>query len=270
MFNKKYRSLVAASSLICISIMSGCASIDEDETKDWSPQRFYVEAKEHMAAGQYDTAIKHFETLEARFPYGRYAEQAQLEVAYAYFKHEEPELAIAAAERFIRLHPAHPHVAYAYYFKGIVYFNEKRNFFTMLFGTTTDASHRNPRAIKNAYNSFLELVERFPETRYAKEARKNLAYLFDAQANYEISVAKFYYKKEAYVATVNRCKVVLKKYQRSPAVEDALGLQMLAYGKMGLTELENDTLRLLQGNFPDSKYVIDHLTSPKQDQETSS
>jgi outer membrane protein assembly factor BamD len=242
--------------------MSGCASIDEDETKNWTPQRFYVEAQESMEAGQYDTAIQHYETLEARFPYGRYAEQAQLEVAYAYFKHEEPELAIAAAERFIRLHPTHPNVAYAYYFKGVVYFNEKRNFFSTLFGASTDASHRNPKAIRDAYNSFRELVERYPDTRYAIEAKKRLAYLFDAQARYEINVAKFYFEKEAYVATVNRCKIVLNKYQRSPAVEDALGLQLQAYQKMGLLELEKDTLRLLQGNFPKSNYLIEYLTTP--------
>lgn len=260
--HKHTNSLPILGLLASFLIMSGCASIDEDETKNWSPQRFYVEAKESMEAGQYDTAIKHYEALEARFPYGRYAEQAQLEVAYAYFKHEEPELAIAAAERFIRLHPAHPHIAYAYYFKGVIYLNEKRNFFSVLFDSSTDASHRNPKAIRNAYNSFRVLVERYPDSRYAAEAKKRMIYLFDAQARYEIGVAKFYFDKEAYVATVNRCKTVLKKYQRSPAVEDALGLQLLAYRKMGLTELENDTLRLLQVNFPRSKYVIEHLTSP--------
>jgi len=244
--------------------MSGCAASDEDETKDWTPQRFYVEAKESMDAGQYDTAIKNYETLEARFPYGRYAEQAQLEIAYAYFQNDEPELAIAAAERFIRLHPTHPHVAYAYYFKGVVYFNEKKNFFSTLLGSSTDASHRNPKSIRDAYNSFKELVDRFPKSIYANEARKRLAYLFDAQARYEIYVARFYFKKEAYVATVNRCKTVLKKYQRSPVIEDALGLQLQAYTRMGLKELANDTLRLLQLNFPKSKYVVDYYLNTDQ------
>ena len=243
-------------------IMSGCASLDEDETKNWTPQRFYVEAREAMDAGQYDSAIKNYETLEARFPYGRYAEQAQLEVAYAYFKHEEPELAIAAAERFIRLHPTHPHVAYAYYFKGIIYFNEKRSFFSTLLSSSTDASHRNPKAIRSAFNSFKEVVERFPDSRYAADAQRRLAYLFDAQARYEINVAKFYFKKEAYVATVNRTKTVLNKYRRSPVVEDALGLQLMSYQKMGLSELENDTLRIIQKNFPNSKYLIQRLSTP--------
>jgi len=247
--------------------MSGCASLDEDETKDWTPQRFYVEAKESMEAGQYDSAIKNYETLEARFPYGRYAEQAQLEVAYAYFKNEEPELAIAAAERFIRLHPAHPHVAYAYYFKGIIYFNEKKSFISTLFDASTDATHRNPKAIRSAFNSFQELVERFPESRYAADAKKRLAFLFDAQARYEINVAKFYYKKEAYVAAVNRTKTVLKKYQRSPAIEDALWLQLMSYQKMGMSALENDTLRVLQANFPKSKYLLKHLSTPVSDEE---
>ncbi|MFV1992514.1 MAG: outer membrane protein assembly factor BamD [Acidiferrobacterales bacterium] len=248
-------------------IMSGCASLDEDETKDWTPQRFYVEAKEAMEAGQYDSAIKNYETLEARFPYGRYAEQAQLEVGYAYFKNEEPELAIAAAERFIRLHPTHPHVAYAYYFKGIIYFNEKKSFLSTMFDASTDATHRNPKAIRSAFNSFRELVERFPDSRYTADASRRLAYLFDAQARYEINVAKFYFKKEAYIATVNRTKTVLKKYQRSPVIEDALWLQLMSYQKMGLNTLKNDTLRILQVNFPKSKYLIKHLSMPESDEE---
>ena len=151
--------------------MAGCAGITEDPTKNWSPERFYKEAKEKVAAGDYEAGIKYFETLEARYPYGRYAEQAQLEIAYAYHKYDEPALAIAAADRFIRLHPTHPNVDYAYYLKGLINFHGEKSLASWLVGAKDDLSNRDPKGARESYNAFREVVERFPRSRYAADAK---------------------------------------------------------------------------------------------------
>lgn len=235
-------------------LLAGCAAI-EDPTKDWTPEQFYKAGEEKLAGGDYDTAVKHFEALQARYPYGRYAEQAQLEIAYAYYKADEPAPAIAAADRFIRLHPTHPNVDYAYYLKGLTNFRGERSFAAALFGRGDDLVDRDPKGTRDAYNDFRELVDRFPQSRYVEDARKRMAYLFDAQARYEIAVARFYFDRGAYVAAVNRCKYALENFARTPATEDALGLQAMSYKAMGLNELMEDTLRVLKQNFPNSHYL---------------
>jgi outer membrane protein assembly factor BamD len=243
---------------LCAALLvlaGGCAAIPDDPTKDWSAERFYQEAKQALASGDYETAIKYYQGLEARYPYGRYAEQAILESAYAYYKNDEPALAIATAERFIRLHPTHPHVDYAYYLKGLANFRGERSLFDWLLGAGGDLSDRDPKAAREAYNAFRELVERFPASRYAADARQRMAYLYEAQARHEVEVARFYYEREAYVAAVNRAKYALENYPRTPAIEDALGLLALSYRKMGLAELSEDARRVLALNFPQSRYL---------------
>ena len=239
-------------------ITSACSSIDKDPTRNWSPQRFYAEAKQSMSTGNYETAIKNYETLEARYPYGRYAEQAQLEIAFAYYKHSEPALAISAANRFIRLHPTHPNVDYAYYLKGLVNFHSRENPLATLFGAKIEVSDRDTRAAREAHDAFKELVNRFPKSRYAKDASQRMIYLFDALAQYEMKVAIFYYEREAYVASINRCKYVLKNFQKTRAIEDALGIQAKSYKHMGVVELANDSLRVLKKNFPESHYIDEY------------
>jgi outer membrane protein assembly factor BamD len=241
--------------LAALALHAGCATTHEDPTRDWSAERFYQEAKEAMKSGDYETAIKHLEGLEARYPYGRYAEQAQLEIAYVYYKNDEPALAIAAADRFIRMHPTHPHVDYAYYLKGLANFHGERDLINWLLGAKDDLSDRDPKAAREAYNAFRELVERFPNSRYAADAGQRMAYLFASQARYEVQVARFYYERGAYVAAVNRAKYALENYPRTPATEDALGLLAMSYKNMGLTKLYQDTRRVLTLNFPDSRYL---------------
>jgi outer membrane protein assembly factor BamD len=245
------------SGLFFLLLMAGCAGITEDPTKDWSPEKFYTEAKEKVTEGDYETGIKYFETLEARYPYGRYAEQAQLEIAYANYKYEEPALAIAAADRFIRLHPTHPNVDYAYYLKGLVNFHGERGFVNWLFGSKDDLSDRDPKGALEAYNAFNEVVQRFPKSRYAEDSRQRMAYLFETQAKYETLVARFYYERTAYVAAVNRAKYTLENYPRTPSTEDALGIMALSYKAMGLDDLLKDTLRILRRNFPQSRYIAE-------------
>ncbi|MBE9515620.1 MAG: outer membrane protein assembly factor BamD [Proteobacteria bacterium] len=233
----------------------GCVSTDTDPTKEWTPQRFYMEAKTAFREGNLETAVKHYETLEARYPYGRYAEQAQLEVAYVYYKKEEPELALAAANRFIRLHPTHASVDYMYYLKGLVNFNNRGGTLGRILGIETDVADRDPRAAREAFNAFRTLLKKFPKSRYARDSRQRAAFLLDSLARYEIKVANYYFNRKAYTASINRCKSVLEKYQRTAAVEDALGIMAISYGKLNLKKLQKDTLRVLSKNFPKSSYL---------------
>jgi len=224
----------------------------QDETKGWSAQKLYSEAKLQMDDGGYEKAIKYFEALEARYPYGRYAQQAQLEVAYAYFKSSEPVSAVAACDRFIKLHPNHPNVDYAFYLKGLVNFNEDLG----LLGTIAnqDMSERDPKAARESFESFKELANRFPDSKYAPDAVNRMKYLINALASHEVHAARYYFKRGAYVAAVNRGQYVLQHYPQAPAVEEALALMVNSYDAMGMADLRDDTRRVMQKNFPSSQY----------------
>ena len=237
-------------------LLNGCSWLAKDDTdqEQWSARRFYDEGKAQLNRNNNEEAIKLFEALEARFPYGRYAEQAQLQIAYAYYKSGETDAAIDAADRFIRLHPTHPAVDYAYYLKGLAHFSTKRGWLDR-FGGELDFSDRDPSAARAAFDSFQQLHARFPQSRYAADARDRMRYLLNALARHDLRVARFYYDRGAFVATVNRAKYVVEHYQTTPAVEDALGLMALTYQQMNLDGLANDTLRVLRKNFPESVYV---------------
>jgi outer membrane protein assembly factor BamD len=242
--------------LLVATAVSGCGSI-LDETKDWTAERFYQEAKDRLNAGNYDESIKLFEQLQGRYPYGRYAEQAQLEIAYAQYKYDEPALAIAACDRFIRQYPTHPNVDYAYYLKGVVNFHGKKSFMNWLVGSNDDLHDRDVRATRESYEAFKEVVQRFPNSRYAEDARLRMNHQFNVLAKYEISVARYYYERGAYVAAVNRARHALENFPRTPATEDALAIQAMAYKRMNLQRLHDDTVRVLTLNFPDSHYLQD-------------
>ena len=235
--------------------LGGCGLLPEvkDETTGWSAQKLYAEAKDNLNSGNYERAVKLFETLESRYPFGRYAQQAQLEVAYAYYKDNEPISAIAACDRFIKLHPNHPNVDYAYYLKGLANFNDDLGLLGNL--VNQDMSERDPRAARDAFLSFKELVTRFPDSKYAADSTARMKYLVNALAGNEIHVAKYYLKREAWVAAANRAKEVLKTYPEAPALEEALAIMVMAYDKLKLTDLRDDAQRVLTLNFPDSKYA---------------
>ena len=252
MTSRLIRTLILASALVG----AGCVNLKEetDITKDWSAERLYQEAKDDREKGNWEEAISYLEKLEARYPYGNYAAQAQLDVAYIYYRDNEPTLALAAAERFIRLHPTHPAVDYAYYLKGLIYFNVKRGAFDWVLGKNVDYSDRDPKAMRDAMAAFQELVRRFPDSKYAPDAHQRITYLVNLMAKSEIHVARHYYKLGAYVASVNRAKFVLENFERTPSAEDALGIMAMAYYQMGYTKLMEDTMRVLKVNFPKSKY----------------
>lgn len=236
-------------------ILGGCGLLPEvkDETAGWSAQKLYSEAKDNLNDGNYERAVKLFETLESRYPFGRYAQQAQLEVAYAYYKDNEPISAIAACDRFIKLHPNHPNVDYAYYLKGLANFNDDLGVLGNLI--EQDMSERDPQAARDAFLSFKELVTRFPDSKYAADSRARMTYLVNALASNEVHVAKYYMKRKAWVASANRAREVVKNYPDAPALEEALAIMVVSYDKMGLTGLRDDTLRVMALNFPNSKYA---------------
>jgi outer membrane protein assembly factor BamD len=235
--------------------LGGCGLLPEvkDETAGWSAQKLYSEAKDNLNDGNYERAVKLFETLESRYPFGRYAQQAQLEVAYAYYKDNEPISAIAACDRFIKLHPNHPNVDYAYYLKGLANFNDDLGMLGNL--VEQDMSERDPQAARDAFLSFKELVTRFPDSKYAADSRARMTYLVNALAGNEVHVAKYYMKRKAWVAAANRAREVVKTYPDAPALEEALAIMVVSYDKMGLTGLRDDTQRVMALNFPNSKYT---------------
>jgi outer membrane protein assembly factor BamD len=244
--------------------LAACSSTDDgkyDETREWSAERLYNEAKSELISGAYKKATEYYQKLEARYPYGKYAQQAKLEMAYAYYKDQEPVLALSEADRFIKLYPDHPSADYAYYLKGLVNFNEDLG---VLGGIANqDMSERDPKAATESFEAFRELIERFPDSRYAPDAYARMRYLVNALARNEVRVAGYYLRRKAYIAAVNRAQFVLTNYPKTPAVEQALVIMVKAYDAMGLTELRDDSERLLKLNYPDSNYSVAALQERK-------
>jgi outer membrane protein assembly factor BamD len=237
-------------------LLAGCGLFsgkEDDETMGWSAQRLYGEAKDAMAGKEWPKAIKYFEKLEARFPYGRFAQQAQLEVAYCHFKDGERASAVAAADRFIKLYPNHQNLDYAYYLKGLINFNELQGFLSFL--TTPDMTDRDPKSSREAFQAFKEVVTRFPESKYAPDSSARMRYLVNALASHEVHVARYYMKRTAYVAAANRAQYAIQHYPQAPAVEEAVFILVRAYDALGMTELRDAADRVMHKNFPNSLYL---------------
>lgn len=250
-------------SLLFALFLSGCSSTQErDETVGWSAQKIYSTAKSAASEGLYEKSAKYLERLEARYPYGRYAQQAQLELCYVWWKADEIANALAACDRFLKLHPNHPNADYIYYLKGLINFKEDLGFVAYL--GSSDPSERDSDASKEALNSFAELLRRYPNSKYAPDAQKRVLYLVNALAQKEIHVAKYYIKRQAFLAAANRAQQVLKDFPNTPSNEEALYIMVVAYKELGLRQLHDDTLRIMQQNFPDSKYFKEGLFADKK------
>jgi outer membrane protein assembly factor BamD len=250
-------------------LLAACSSADKKDPSSSSAAKLYSEAKEALDAGQYDLAIKNYETLESRFPYGAYSQQAQLETAYAYYKQNEQASAVAAADRFIKLHPNHHNVDYAYYLKGLSHFNEDEGFLGKL--SRQDRTERDPKSARESFEVFKDLVKRFPESKYAPDSRARMKYLINALASHEIHVARYYMKRGAYVAAANRAQYALKTYPEAPAREQALLIMVRAYDILGMPQLRDDAERVLRKNFPDStrlKPALSQLGGQQRERET--
>jgi len=233
---------------------TACGLLPEvkDDTAGWSAERLYKEAHDNMRTNNYTRAVKLFDTLEGRYPYGRYAQQAILEGAYANYRAGETAPAVAACDRFIRTYPNHPSVDYAYYLKGVVNFREDQGLFGYV--VEQDLSERDPKMARESFGAFKELVARFPDSKYASDSVERMRYLTNALSSYEVHVADYYYRRGAYVAAANRAQASLLNYPQTPANEDALILMARSYDQLGLTQLRDDAQRVLKETFPNGKY----------------
>ena len=238
---------------------SDSSSSDEDEYTNWTAEKFRTEAKAAVDAGSYEKAIKLYEALESRYPFGEDSAQTQLDIAYAYFKNNDPDSAIAAADRFIKMNPRSPGVDYAYYLKGLVNYNRGIGFIDRFL--PTDTSQRDPGTARDALNNFEELIRRFPQSKYVPDARLRMIALKNNLAMYEVHVARYYMKRKAYVAAVGRASTVIEKYQRTPAVPYALLVLQEAYTKLDMLDLARDTTRVYELNYPNGPPVPEHESS---------
>ncbi len=236
-----------------LGLVAGCSSVDKDPTAGMSPNRLYAEAKDELNSGGYDKAVILLEKLEGRAAGTPLAQQAQLDKAYARYKSNEPAEALAALERFMKLHPASPALDYALYLKGIINFNDDLGLFSFL--TRQDLAERDQKASKESFEAFKELTSRFPDSRYTPDARLRMTYIINSLAQYEVHVARYYYNRGAYLAAVNRAQVALTEYRAVPALEEALFLIFKSYDALGMADLRDDAKRVLEKSYPQSEYL---------------
>lgn len=242
------RAVLSGLMIVIAVFLAACAS-DQEKSDELTEKQIYDEAQRYLESGNFSLAVKNLQLLESRFPFGPYAEQAQLEIIYAHFRSHEPEAAIAAADRFIRLHPNHPSADYAYYMRGLANYTEGEGLLERFL--PTDMSQRDPGAAIQSFEDFRQLLQRFPESRYADDARARMIFLRNRLARYEINVANYYFKRKAYLAAANRGRYVVENLPRTPAVPDALAVMVQAYLLLGMDDLANQTLSVLRANYPE-------------------
>jgi outer membrane protein assembly factor BamD len=242
------------SAIALVISLSACGLTQEkvDETRTWSASKLYSEARDELSSGNFEKAVSHFEKLESRYPFGTYAQQAQMEIAYAHYRQGDQPQALAAVERFIKLHPNHPNVDYMYYLRGLINFNDQLSFLNFL--ARQDPSERDSKATREAFESFKQLAQRFPDSKYTKDAIARMNYLVNAMAQYEVHVANYYLRRGAYLAAANRAQAAVAEYREAPAVEEALFIMVKAYDAMNLPQLRDDAERVMRKNYPDSVY----------------
>lgn len=249
--------LLAASALLV-----GCSSTTEDKTASWTTDRIYAEARDEASNGAYDKAIPLLEKLEGRAAGTPLAQQAQLDKAYAQFKSGEKPQAIATLDRFMKLHPASPALDYALYLKGLVNFNDELGMFSWI--SRQDLSERDQKAAKDSFEAFRELSTRFPESRYAQDARQRMTYIVNSLAQYEVHVARYYFQRGAYVAAIGRAQSALADYKEVPALEEALYILIQSYDALGMAQLRDDTRRVMDSSYPKSPYLTHGLQGKSQ------
>jgi outer membrane protein assembly factor BamD len=254
-FSSRISSLLLGFALLATVLISGCASDgNKDETDGWSETKLYSEATEKLKDNDFAKCGTYFEKLEARFPFGPYSQQAQINAAYCYWKATEQAQALVAVDRFIKLHQGSPSLDYAYYLKGLITFNDDLGFLGKFTGQ--DLSERDPKAAREAFEAFKVVVDRFPNSKYAPDALDRMRYIVNSLAEADVIVARYYFQRGAYLAAANRAQLVLKDYDRAPAVEEALYILIKSYERLGMTDLSSDAIRVFQLNFPDSQMLV--------------
>jgi len=246
---------LATRPLSCIAalalVVAGCSTSPSFNDKD-SAEKLYADARDEMASGSYEKAIKILERVEGRAAGSILAQQAQLDQAYAQWKSGERASALSTLDRFIKVHPSSPALDYAMYLKGIVNFNDNLGIFSSV--SRQDISERDQQASRDAYQAFKQLVDQFPESKYSADARVRMDYIVNALAQYELHVARYYYRRGAYLAAANRAQQTVRDYQQTPSVEEALYILTQAYDQLGLISLRDDAERVLKQNYPDSRF----------------
>ena len=249
--------LTAAAVLLAAIVGTGCSWFkgDDDDGEDdfVTASEVYDSAKLSLTNGNYQNAVRNYKLLVSRFPFGRYTEQAQLELAYAYYKAYRHEEALASINRFLKTYPTHKHIDYAHYLRGLVNFYRDQTFLERF--TPDLATTRDPQSARQAFLDFSELVNRFPDSRYVDDARQRMVYLREKLAAHEMAVAKYYVRRNALIAAANRGRYIVETYQQTPYTADALALMATCYTRLGLDDLSNDAERVLAANYPQHPYI---------------
>lgn len=243
------RAALAATAVVMVA----CGSTPQDPSAQWTPEKLYSEAKDESAAGAYDKAAKLLERLEGRAAGTPLAQQAQIERAYVLWRGGESAQALSVLERFIKLNPSSPGLDYALYLQGLVNFNDNLGILGKF--ASQDLSERDQQAARDSYQSFKQLVDQFPRSVYAEDATVRMNYIVNSLAAYEVHVARYYYRRGAYVAAANRAQQAVQEFQYSPAAEEALVIMARSYDRLGLVELRDGAQRVLEKNFPNSRFA---------------
>ena len=238
--------------IFVLTALSGCSTLNTDPIADpeesWSVERIYSEATKALEYEDYEKAIKYFGLIEARFPFGEYAQQSLMDSAYSYYESDQPEKALATIDRFIRVYPLHPKLDYAIYLRGLINFTRDVGIIEKYI--PRDETQRDPGSAQFALQDFTKLINRYPTSQYSEDASQRIVYLRNRLAQHEVNVAHFYLRRGAYVAALNRGKYVIENYQRTPAMPEALSITARAYKILGLQDLSEDTARVLEINYP--------------------
>ncbi len=252
--------------VLAVLLIGGCSKDEEEEDLNATELSYYTSAQNSLKSSNYTGAISKLQLLESQFPFGRYAQQAQLEIVYAYYKSAQSEEARSAADRFIRLHPTHPNVDYAYYLKGMISFDQDRSLLARFI--SIDPSTRDPGAARESFNDFSQLIRQFPNSEYAPDAQRRMKYLRNLLGASEVNVARYYIKRGAYVAAANRGRYVFENLQEAAAMPDALAIMVEAYQLLGMDELADQALLVLSSNYPDHQ-SLDKNGNFRADKSTS-
>jgi outer membrane protein assembly factor BamD len=257
----RWRGTGWAAALLAMAVLGGCSSTPKDDARS-SVEKLYADAKDDLASGSYDVAVKQLEKVEGRAAGTLLAQQAMLDLAYAKWRLNERVEAISTLDRFIKLHPSSPALDYALYLKGVVNFNETMGFLSGV--SRQDLSERDQQASRDSYQAFAQLVQAFPASKYSDDARARMGYIVNALADYELHVARYYYQRQAFVAAANRAQLAVREYPQTPAVEEALYIMAASYDKLGLEQLRVDAERVLTKNYPNSRYIKNGVRVPER------
>jgi outer membrane protein assembly factor BamD len=249
-----------AAALVAALALAGCSAFSPSAptiSPTASPEKLYADAKSAIASGSWDQAIKTLERVEGLAAGTLLAQQAQLDMAYAYWRSGDRAQATATIERFIRLNPSSPAMDYALYLRGVINFNDDIGIMGSLAGQ--DLSERDQKASRESFQAFKQLVDQFPDSQYAADARVRMDYIVNSLAQYEVHVARYYFRRGAYLAAANRAQQALVDFQRAPATEEALYILVQSYDRLGLTTLRDDANRVFEKSFPNSQLPVTGL-----------